>query len=125
MIDITILELRSVTDELKESILLDIHDVKKANHESLVKRNVLKLNLMDSLASLKKQLNEELTVEYKNGSDISIYKQSIDELENELRNLYTLNGKLAAIVLPVKEMYKDIIDEISQNNGGSLVEVRA
>ena len=125
MIDITILELKSVTDELKRSILLDISDVKKAQHESLVNRNALKLTLMEKLTSLKKELNEKLSLEYKEGKNISIYKEGIDELEVQLRELYSLNGKLSSIVLPVKEMYKDIIDEITKNNGGSLIEVMA
>ncbi|BFU77703.1 hypothetical protein ALC152_09180 [Arcobacter sp. 15-2] len=125
MIDVTILELKSVTEHLKKSILLDIEDVKKANHENLVKRNSDKLTSMDILTNLKQQLNNELSQEYKSGNDISIYKTSIDELEVELQNLYSLNGKLASIVLPVKEMYKEIIDEITEKNGGSLVEVMA
>jgi len=125
MIDITVLELQSVTSELKKSILLDINDVKKANHESLVTRNSHKLTLMDNLSTLKQKLNNELSNEYKDGKDISIYKNNIDNLELELRELYELNGKLASIVLPVKEMYKDIIDEITEKNGGSLVEVMA
>ena len=53
MIDVTILELQSITAELKKSIILDIDDVKKANHESLVTRNSVKLTLMDSLTELK------------------------------------------------------------------------
>jgi len=125
MIDNTILELNKVTQELKESILLDIEDVKKANHESLVTRNDMKMSLMENLTKSKKQLNEELAQEYKDGNDITIYKESIDNLEFELKELYTLNGKLASIVLPVKEMYKEIIEEITQKNGGSLVEVMA
>lgn len=125
MIDITILELQSVTSELMKSIELDISDVKKANHESLVKRNDVKITLMDSLSELKQKLNRELAEEYKNGNDISIYKDSVDALEVQLRALYDLNGKLASIVLPVKEMYKEIIDEITTKNGGSLIEVMA
>lgn len=125
MIDITILELKSVTEELKKSIMLDIKDVKKANHESLVARNSVKLTLMDTLSELKQTLNVNLAEEYKKGNDISIYKEGIDELEVQLRELYELNGKLASIVLPVKEMYKEIIDEITKQNGGSLVEVMA
>ena len=125
MIDITILELQSVTSELMKSIELDIRDVKKANHESLVTRNEVKNTLMDSLSELKQKLNSELAEEYKKGNDISIYKDSVDELEVQLRELYDLNGKLASIVLPVKEMYKEIIDEITKKNGGSLIEVMA
>jgi len=125
MIDITVLELQSVTNALKESILMDIEDVRKANHESLVTRNAEKLTFMDSLSELKQKLNNELSDEYQKGNDISVYKTSIDELEIKLRELYDLNGQLASIVLPVKEMYKEIIDEITEQNGGSLVEVMA
>ena len=80
---------------------------------------------MDNLTELKQKLNEELSTEYKKGEDISIYKESIDNLEKGLKELYELNGTLASLVLPVKEMYKDIIEEITIKNGGSLVEVRA
>jgi len=125
MITTTISTLNDVTKELKESILLDIEDVKKAHHESLVLRNSVKMNLMEDLTSLKQKLNEELSLEYKEGKDITIYKESIDTLESNLKELYSLNGKLASIVLPVKEMYKEIIADITEQNGGSLVEIMA
>jgi len=125
MIENTITELKEITEELKQSIILDIEDVKKANHKTLVERNYVKADLMDKLSSMKQQLNEELSSSYKSGDDISIYKVAIDELEEQLRELYELNGKLGSIVLPVKEMYKEIIEEITEKNGGSLVEVMA
>lgn len=125
MIENTIDELKKVTNELYQAILEDIEDVKKARHESLVSRNTLKITLIDSLGSLKQELNTELAKEYNEGKDISIYKDAIDALELDLRQLYETNGKLASIVLPVKEMYKEIIDEITQQHGGRLVEVRA
>lgn len=125
MINTTVDELNKITLQLIQSVELDIEDVKQANHESLVERNFIKLDLMDSLTALKKQLNEELSAEYQNGVDISIYKDSIDELEGKLKDLYYANGKLASIILPVKEMYKEIIDEITEKNGGILVEVMA
>ena len=125
MIEQTLAELKVVTEKLYNSILADIEDVKQAKHESLVERNDVKLELMEKLSNLKKQLNSELAEEYHSGKDISIYRESVDDLEGDLRNLYQANGKLASIVLPVKEMYKEIIDEITTLNGGSLVEVRA
>ncbi len=125
MINQTIEELKSITEKLYNSILEDIEDVKKANHESLVERNNIKLTLMDQLANLKQQLNTQLAQEHQDGKDISIYRQSVDDLEVDLRKLYQINGKLASIVLPVKEMYREIIEEIAMKNGGSLVEVRA
>ena len=125
MINNTVDKLNKITLQLIQSVELDIEDVKKANHESLVERNFAKLDLMDSLTALKKQLNEELSAEYQNGVDISIYKEDIDLLEGKLKELYYANGKLASIILPVKEMYKEIIDEITAKNGGILVEVMA
>jgi len=125
MIEQTLAELKIITEKLYNSILADIEDVKQAKHESLVERNDLKLELMDKLASLKQQLNSELAEEHHSGKDISIYRESVDDLEVDLRKLYQVNGKLASIVLPVKEMYREIIEEITTLNGGSLVEVRA
>ena len=125
MIDNTIVELKKITDELKKSIILDIEDVKKANHASLLERNNLKIDLMDKLTLGKQQLNQELSSLYKQGEDISVYKISVDELEIQLRDVYELNGKLGSLVLPVKEMYKDIIEKLTVKNGGSLVEVMA
>lgn len=125
MINTTVKQLKSIVNELHNSVLLDIEDVKKAKHESLVQRNNIKLELMDTLSQLKQKLNEELSSEYQKGVDITVYKNSIDELETQLAELYKVNGKLASIVLPVKEMYKEIIDELTAQNGGSLVEVMA
>lgn len=125
MITATIEKLKAVTIELQNSIKEDIEDVKGAKHEALLERNNTKMDMMEKLSTLKKQLNEELSTEFSEGKDVSIYKDSIDELERELKHLYYLNGKLASIVLPVKEMYKEIIDEITAANGGRLVEVMA
>ncbi|MEA3288575.1 MAG: hypothetical protein U9Q04_00225 [Campylobacterota bacterium] len=125
MINMTIAELLELTLKLQDEIKLDIEDVKDAQHEKLLERNTSKIDSMERLAVLKQQLNNELTQEFQDGKDVTIYKENIDKLENELRHLYYLNGKLGSIVLPVKEMYKEIIDEITSANGGSLVEVRA
>jgi hypothetical protein len=125
MIDNIINELNKTTIELQDAIKADIEDVKKAQHECLIERNETKIILMDKLSNLKQKLNEELSIEFQKGVDVSIYKASIDELETELKSLYYLNGRLASIVLPVREMYKEIIDEITEANGGYLVEVTA
>lgn len=125
MIDNTIEELMKLSKELYEDILLDINDVKQAKHDELLERNSKKLDIMEKLSSNKQKLNEQLASEFHLGKDISIYKNSIDALESELRKLYKINGKLATIVFPVKEMYKNIVDDITKMNGGSLVEVMA
>ncbi len=125
MIKKIVLQLEDLVSELVTDINLDIIDVRKSNHENLLTRNSKKLDCMDKLSLYKMQLNEELSNEFQKGTDITIYKNDIDNLEIKLKELYYLNGKLASIVLPVREMYKDIIDEITAVNGGSLIEVMA
>ncbi len=125
MINETIIDIKIITQELLDATALDIIDVKNANHEKLVERNEVKIKAMDCLTDLKARLNQELALEYQNGVDIKIYKDSIDEIEIKLKELYALNGRLGSIVLPVKEMYKEIIEDIKKTNGGTLIEVMA
>ena len=113
------------TNQLKEAILLDIEDVKNANHTSLLERNSLKQDLMILISREKKELNQALANALNNNEDVNIYRDQFNHLEENLKELYNLNGRLASIVLPVREMYKDIVDEITAKSGGSLIEVRA
>jgi hypothetical protein len=110
---------------LKNAIAEDIKDVRNANHEKLLERNDEKLELMMQITESQKVLNQILTDEINRGTDINQFRDDVDLLEFHLRELYELNGKLASIVLPVKEMYRQIIDEITTQNGGMLFEVRA
>jgi len=110
---------------LKNAILNDIEDVTNASHEKLLDRNEEKLNLMQNISTSHSELNELLARAIENGEDIDSFRDSVNNLEEHLRELYDLNGKLASIVLPVKQMYKEIIDEITLQNGGSLFEVNA
>ena len=125
MINKILEQLVNLAEKLKNDIDLDIIDVKAANHSALLDRNKEKLDSMEQLTSLKKRLNDELAKEFHSGGDISIYREKVDNLEVKLKELYQLNGKLASIVLPVKDMYQNIIDDIKNMNGGSLVEVVA
>jgi ABC-type transporter lipoprotein component MlaA len=61
----------------------------------------------------------------KAGEDVNIYRQKVDYLEEELRSLYKLNKELASIVLPVQQMYKEIVEDLTKNNGGALLDVKA
>ena len=125
MIKNQVVKMIDTTIKLKQAIEQDIEDVKKANHEKLLERNELKLQLMEDISKFQTQLNEMLATEISNGVDVNIYRDDVDTLEMHLRELYELNGRLASIVLPVKEMYRQIIDEITALNGGSLIEVTA
>jgi hypothetical protein len=111
--------------DLKNAILIDIEDVKNAKHENLLERNDDKLELMQNISKAHEELNILLAQAIQNDVDVNIYRDIVNTLELHLKELYELNGKLASIVLPVKQMYKDIIDEISSANGGTLMEVNA
>ena len=125
MIDDIIDSMLYTAQKLKNAILLDIEDVKNANHSNLLERNSLKQEWMILISNQKSELNQALANAINAGEDVNIYRDKFNYLEENLRELYELNGKLASIVLPVKEMYREIVEEITQNNGGSIVEVRA
>ena len=125
MIDHIIDNMLDTASKLKNAILMDIEDVKNANHSNLLERNALKQEWMISISNQKSELNQALANAINAGQDVNIYREKFNYLEENLRELYELNGKLGSIVLPVKEMYKEIVEEITHNNGGSIVEVRA
>jgi hypothetical protein len=125
MIKTIVSNMIKAVQDLQYNLILDIEDVKQANHEQLLDRNDIKLVKMEDIASLKKQLNIALSDAIKNGIDVNIFREDVNNLEDELLNLSKLNTKLASIVLPVKEMYKDMINDIQKANGGSVIEVRA
>ena len=111
--------------KLKNSIIQDIEDIKAAKHEQLLRRNDDKHILIDNITSLKSQLNSELISKMQDGVDVNIYRKSVDLLEIELKELYELNKRLASIVLPVQQMYKDLVSEITAVNGGKIFDIKA
>jgi hypothetical protein len=115
----------NISSVLQENILQDIEDVKNANHEKLLDRDDLKLNYMEQLVSLKENLDNSLMQEMQDGKDVNMYREAVDKLEESLTNVSQLNARLGSIVLPIQEMYKQIIDDITKVSGGSLFEVRA
>jgi len=125
MIKDIVIKMIQVVVELQSDILEDIEDVKLANHEKLLDRNDAKLEKMEQIAIFKESLNNALVQAVQAGEDIDKYRDDVDMLENHLIKLSQLNSKLATIVLPVKEMYKEIIDDITASHGGSLIEVLA
>lgn len=126
MINSIVSEMKSVIKKMQNSIKDDIEDIKKANHDKLLDRNDLKLEYMNKIVSLKQQLNEQLVKDMKAGVDVNIYRDEVNVLEDDLKELYQLNGKLASIVLPIKQMYKEMVDDLTeQNGGGSLIDVKA
>ena len=125
MIENTIKSMSDLIVKLKNSITQDIEDIKAAKHEELLKRNDEKHLMIEDITLLKSQLNEELMSKIQEGVDVNIYRKSVDALELDLRELYELNRKLASIVLPVQQMYKDLVSEISAANGGNFFDIKA
>jgi hypothetical protein len=124
MIEEKIEQMLDATLKLKEAIVEDIKDVKNANHEGLISRNDLKQDLMQEIVTTKRDLNLALTKALREGQSVAVYKEKIDYLELELKELYILNSKLAAIVLPVRQLYKEIVDELTQGDS-SMVDIKA
>lgn len=125
MIENTIKNMSDLIIKLKSSIEQDIEDIKAAKHEELLKRNDEKHIMIDEITLLKTKLNEELMSKIQEGIDVNIYRQSVDLLELELKNLYELNKRLASIVLPVQQLYKDLVSEITAANGGKIFDIKA
>ncbi len=125
MIENVILQMNSKIDSLKQSINEDIQDIKDAKHENLLKRNDIKQTLIDDIISYKAELNKELIKELEKGVDVNIYRAEVDKLENNLKDLYELNRKLSAIILPIQNMYKELVAEFSSVNGGRIFDIKA
>ena len=125
MIETIVNNISTLIIKLKDSITQDIEDIKLAKHVELLKRNDEKHLMIEQITSLKLELNKELVQEIQKGVDVNIYRQSVDLLEIELKELYELNKKLASIVLPVQQMYKDLVSEISAANGGNFFDIKA
>ncbi|WP_368029703.1 hypothetical protein [Arcobacter sp. s6] len=124
MIENIVKDMTDLVDQLKSSINQDILDIKEAKHEELLKRNDQKHSMIDEIMVLKMQLNKELMALLQEGKDVNIYRQSVDTLEVDLKELYVLNKKLASIVLPVQKMYKDLVSEITAVKGGQLFDIK-
>ncbi|WP_198305156.1 hypothetical protein [Arcobacter vandammei] len=125
MIENVILQMNLKIDSLKNSINEDISDIKVANHESLLKRNDMKQRLIEDIILSKAELNKELIKEIEKGVDVNIYRSKVDYLENNLKELYELNKKLSNIVLPIQNMYKELVTEFSSVNGGRIFDIKA
>lgn len=125
MIENIITNMTQFVLKLKESINQDIEDIKEARHEELLVRNDEKHFMIDEITNLKAELNKQLILKIQQGEDVNIYRESVDLLELELKELYELNKKLASIVLPVQQMYKDLVSEISSVQGGRIFDIKA
>lgn len=125
MIEKIVSDMSKLVDDLKNSIELDMEDIRQAKHEELLNRNDEKHFLIDQITQSKAILNEQLISEMKSGVDVNIYREQVDNLEIKLKELYELNKKLASIVLPVQQMYKELVEEVTAANGGQIFDIKA
>ncbi len=124
MINSLVVEMLNIILKMQEMLVLDIEDVKKARHDPLLERNALKEELMQNLGAKQEELNAALMQALEDEEDMDKYKPIVDTLELELKQLYEKNAKLAKLVMPIKELYHDLVEEISQSNGGSIFEIK-
>lgn len=125
MIEVIIGNMNRLINELKDSINLDIEDIKAAKQEELLKRNDKKLSIIENITNLKQDLNQELIKQLQSGIDVNIYRSKVDFLETNLKELNELNKKLASIVLPVQQMYKELIADVAAKQGGQIFDIKA
>ncbi len=125
MIENIINDMVNLVNKLQDYIKQDIEDIKQAKHEELLNRNDEKQFMIEKIASYKQQLNQEIVTQMQKGIDVNIYRNKVDNLEDELKKLYELNRKLALIVQPIQQMYKEIVDDLTEKNGGELFHVKA
>jgi len=125
MVDSIVDEMLCLIRKMEDYINQDIEDIKKARHEELLTRNTEKEEMIEKITSYKQKLNETIIQQMENGVDVNIYREKIDSLEDELKKLYESNRKLALIVKPIQQMYKEIVDEITELNGGQMFDVKA
>lgn len=125
MVDKIVNNMQQLILELKNAINQDIEDIKASKHEELFGRNDRKNSIINEIMNQKVELNKELSTLIQNNFDVNIYRDKVNELEEGLRTLYELNKKLANIVLPIKQMYKELLDEISEQSGGQIFDIKA
>ena len=125
MIEVIIENMNRLINELKDSINLDIEDIKAAKQEELLKRNDKKLSIIEDITNVKQDLNQQLIKQLQSGIDVNIYRSKVDFLENNLKELNELNKKLASIVLPVQQMYKELIADVAAKQGGQIFDIKA
>lgn len=125
MIDKIVDKMFLLINELQSSIELDIEDIKQAKHESLLNRNDQKHYVIEEITNLKQELNQELISKMQAGEDIDAYREKVNSLETELVRLYESNKRLAALVLPVQQMYKELVEEVTNANGGQIFDIKA
>ncbi|RXJ76514.1 hypothetical protein CRV03_08665 [Arcobacter sp. F155] len=125
MVNSIVDEMLVLIKKMEDYIDQDIEDIKKARHEELLTRNSEKEEMIEKITSYKQDLNNALVQEMENGVDVNIYRDKVDSLEDELKKLYEANRKLALIVQPIQQMYKEIVDEITELNGGQMFDVKA
>ena len=125
MVDKIVDNMQQLILELKNAITQDIEDIKASKHEELFGRNDRKNSIINEIMNQKVELNKELTTLIQNNFDVNVYRDKVNELEDGLKTLYELNSKLANIVLPIKQMYKELLDEISEQSGGQIFDIKA
>jgi hypothetical protein len=110
-------------NELIDIIASDIEDVKFAKHESLQSRVDRKNFLVSKLTQDKITLNNLILEAMNRGEDVNIYRVDVDRLEQELLKLQKRNRDFATILMPIKQLYEELINE--SFNGREIVQVKA
>ncbi len=106
-------------DNLIELTKKDIADIKKAKHNQIFKRTIIKNDLIKSFENKKAMLDNELMKLVKSSSTQSLEEvldvpkqEMLNELKIKLSHLKDKNKEYARFVVAVSEFYNSLLDSI-------------
>jgi hypothetical protein len=114
---------QKIINQIDKVIILtkeDIYDLKHGDFNNIMKRNSEKQILVDNIKNMKKILDSDIITKAQNGANVEIYRSTINDVEKKLNNLNDVNGQLAQILLPLKDMYNSIINDFFKENQSTI-----
>ncbi len=116
MVKIYSIQIIELIDKLIELINKDIEELGSANSDNLMKRNEQKQVLVNDIKIMKNNLDSALKECVKSGNNIEQFRDIVNMVESKLEELKQRNNQLAYIMLPLKEMYDNIIKDLLHND---------
>jgi cellulose biosynthesis protein BcsQ len=116
-------DINNILVDIRSLVLLidqDINDLKTGGSKEVLSRNKLKQELINNIINYKKNIDIQLKNEYKLFNNIDKYKDNINNIEIELSYLNQKNNELAYILLPLKDLYDNIIQDFFHQNNSTV-----
>ena len=112
--------LNSINSNLRNLIKIteeDIEDIKKANHQALFDRNIIKENLIDEFVKLKAQIDNSLKNRSETGQQlVNIDEQPLlDEFKENIQTFYNIHKKFAKMAFTVTHFYNNLVHKVTDS----------